>query len=242
MKKMLLAVLTVGVALASPVQAQANQPSTPNMPGGMGGMMNKPMGQWTMQDMMQMMRGMMNTGSMNNLSGVAYDRAFLQGMTEHHQEVIERSREFAGNAKDPRVKAWANTIVKTQQAELQTFAALLKELGAAGTSAAQGGMSANNSMGMMKDGSASGNAMGGMMGMGSMGGMSMNDASTATPHNADPQRAYVSYIVAHHAAALQMASEALGKSADARVLQLARNILVDQSRDILEMKAWLKRQ
>lgn len=259
MKKLLLAGLTAGMVLGGAVQAQMNQPSGSTMPGGagsmqmmpggMGGMMTKPMSEWTMQDMMrmmQMMHGMMGMGAMNNLTGAAYDKAFVQGMLEHHQEVTERSREFAQSAKDPRVKAWAARIIKAQQDELRTLKDLNAELGRAQGTAKPGGMSTpGNATGGMNNGMGMNSMMGtgGMSGMMGMGGMSMRDSNMpGKGTTADPEREYVKYVIAHHAAALHMASEALRKSEDARILQLARNILVDQSRDVLEMKAWLKRQ
>ncbi|WP_041231859.1 DUF305 domain-containing protein [Deinococcus peraridilitoris] len=58
----------------------------------------------------------------------------------------------------------------------------------------------------------------------------------------DPQRAYIERLIEYHANGLDMANLVVRKSNDARVLQIARNILVEQSREIIDMKAWLKRQ
>ncbi|WP_157449136.1 DUF305 domain-containing protein [Deinococcus peraridilitoris] len=105
----------------------------------MRGMMTKPMGAWTMQDMMQMMHGSgMHAGGLANVSGREFDPAVARQMIQHHRDVIAPSEQLAGSAQDPKVRAWAVGIVKSQRTEIQQLRELPEALDAS-TNAGQTG-------------------------------------------------------------------------------------------------------
>ena len=71
----------------------------------------------------------MATTSLEKLSGKAFDRAFLSMMIPHHQAALDMAKAVLPVSKDPQVKTWATSIIKSQQAEIGTMTALLKPLG-----------------------------------------------------------------------------------------------------------------
>lgn len=146
---------------------------------------------------------------LQKLSGKAFDRAFLSMMIPHHQAAVDMSRAVLPKASDVTVKTWANQIIAAQNREISQMNAWLKTLG--GTDTAM--------QGMMKQT---------MSGMGKM-------VSSAK----DPQRAFVQGMLPHHASAIEMASLALQKSSDARVLGLARDIVRAQATEMHDFRTWL---
>ena len=97
-------------------------PSTDSMSGGghdmtdMGGMM---------------MDGMMTEADMEKLessSGTAFDRLWMELMIQHHEGAVRMSEDELKDGKNPDVKALAQTIVTSQQAEISTMNSLLSKL------------------------------------------------------------------------------------------------------------------
>ena len=70
-----------------------------------------------------------STASLEKLSGKAFDRAFLSMMIPHHQAALDMARAVLPVSRDAQVRTWANSIIKSQQAEIGTMTALLKPLG-----------------------------------------------------------------------------------------------------------------
>jgi uncharacterized protein (DUF305 family) len=97
-------------------------PSTDSMSGGghdmtdMGGMM---------------MDGLMTEADMKKLessSGTAFDRLWMELMIQHHEGAVRMSEDELKDGKNPDVKALAQTIVTSQQAEISTMNSLLSKL------------------------------------------------------------------------------------------------------------------
>jgi uncharacterized protein (DUF305 family) len=97
-------------------------PSTDSMSGGghdmtdMGGMM---------------MDGMMTEADMKKLessSGTAFDRLWMELMIQHHEGAVRMSEDELKDGKNLDVKALAQTIVTSQQAEISTMNSLLSKL------------------------------------------------------------------------------------------------------------------
>ncbi|CAB4555062.1 unannotated protein [freshwater metagenome] len=97
-------------------------PSTDSMSGGghdmtdMGGMM---------------MDGMMTEADMEKLessSGTAFDRLWMELMIQHHEGAVRMSEDELKDGKNLDVKALAQTIVTSQQAEISTMNSLLSKL------------------------------------------------------------------------------------------------------------------
>jgi uncharacterized protein (DUF305 family) len=58
------------------------------------------------------------------LSGDAFDEAWLQMMIEHHQGAVAMAEQVAGTTLDPQVATLADAIIAGQQAEIATMQGL----------------------------------------------------------------------------------------------------------------------
>ena len=148
-------------------------------------------------------------GALSQLTGKAFDRAYLSMMVAHHQGAIDMSKAVQGRLKDARVKAWAAAVVREQNREINDMNAWLKTLG--GTDIKMQAVMASDMKGMV--------------------------APLKTARN--PDQAFVQGMLPHHASALDMANLALQKSSDARVLKLSRDIIKAQADEMYAFKRWL---
>jgi uncharacterized protein (DUF305 family) len=57
------------------------------------------------------------------------DVAFMSGMVPHHQGAVDMARIVLEHGKDPKTRALAETIIKTQEAEIAEMTAWLKAKG-----------------------------------------------------------------------------------------------------------------
>ncbi len=64
--------------------------------------------------------GMMNRDQMRQMMGASadFDRMFLQMMIPHHAGAISMAQQALAHAEHPEIKALAQSIVTTQQAEI----------------------------------------------------------------------------------------------------------------------------
>ncbi|UBV45309.1 DUF305 domain-containing protein (plasmid) [Deinococcus taeanensis] len=143
------------------------------------------------------------------LSGPAFDRAYLSMMVAHHQGAITMSKAVQGRLQDAQVKAWAAGVIRDQTRELNVMSAWLKGMGGLNT-AVHARMTSD---------------MNGMV------------APLKTARN--PDQAFVQGMLPHHASALDMATLALQKSRDARVLKLSRDVIKAQADEMYAFKQWL---
>jgi uncharacterized protein (DUF305 family) len=77
------------------------------------------------------MPGMMSDTDMKRLkaaSGAAFDKMFLDMMIDHHEGAVEMAKQQQQAGADPQVKALADTIVTTQNAEITQMKQLLSQL------------------------------------------------------------------------------------------------------------------
>lgn len=77
------------------------------------------------------MPGMMSDSAMQELAkakGSAFDRLWVQLMTEHHEGAVQMARTELTAGQNPQVKALATVIITAQTAEIATMAALAKRL------------------------------------------------------------------------------------------------------------------
>lgn len=146
------------------------------------------------------------------LSGRAFDRAYLSMMIGHHQGALEMSQAVVNRVKDAQVKKWAQAVIADQTKEINTMTAWLRSMG---------GVQANMRDAMAKD----------MQGM-------IAPLRTAR----DPDAAFVQGMLPHHASALDMATVALQKSNDDRVLKLSRDIIKAQADEMYAFKSWLAKR
>jgi uncharacterized protein (DUF305 family) len=148
-------------------------------------------------------------GGLDTLKGKAFDRAFLSMMIVHHQGALDMSRAVLGSVRDPQVKKWTAEIIRVQQKELGVMNTWLKTLG---------GVDRGAQTSMHTE---------------------MKSMMTALKANKDRDRALVEGMLPHHASAVDMASLALRKSSDARVLGLARDIIRTQADEMYAYRQWL---
>ena len=59
------------------------------------------------------------------LSGAEFDRAWLQGMIEHHRGAITMAEQIKDEGDNPDVLALADQVITTQQAEVDEMTSLL---------------------------------------------------------------------------------------------------------------------
>lgn len=77
------------------------------------------------------MGGMMTPEEMTQLgqaSGAAFDRMFLEMMSEHHRGAVEMAQVELDDGSDPEAMQLAQNIVDTQQAEITEMEELLQQL------------------------------------------------------------------------------------------------------------------
>ncbi len=149
------------------------------------------------------------TNDLAKLSGKAFDRAFLSMMIAHHQGAIDMSKAVLNNVKDAQVKTWTKAVTGAQQKEITNMTAWLGTLG---------GVDKSWQTGMAKE-------MDGML--------------ADLKANKDSDAGFVSGMLPHHSSAIEMATLALQKSSDARVLGLAREIIRTQADEMYLYKQWL---
>jgi len=77
---------------------------------------------------MHSVEGMMSSEDMDQLmqlSGAEFDRAWLQGMIEHHRGAITMAEQIKDEGDNPDVLALADQVITTQQAEVDEMMSLL---------------------------------------------------------------------------------------------------------------------
>lgn len=71
-------------------------------------------------EMLGMMDSMkMDMSKLSNSKGKAFDLAFVEMMTSHHNGAVTMAKEALTKAERPEIKALANTIIKAQEAEVK---------------------------------------------------------------------------------------------------------------------------
>jgi len=71
----------------------------------------------------------MGMSNLTQLSGKAFDRAFLSMMIPHHQAAIDMAKAVLPLSKDASVQKWAKAIIGAQQTEIAQMNTLLKGYG-----------------------------------------------------------------------------------------------------------------
>ncbi|CAM3175451.1 DUF305 domain-containing protein [Deinococcus saxicola] len=156
----------------------------------------------------------MNHGTAMNsgldaLKGKAFDRAFLSMMIVHHQGAVDMSKAVLNNVKDVQVKRWTADIIGVQQKEIGQMNTWLGTLGGVDKSV-QAGMNTE-----------------------------MKNMISVLKASKDSDRGLIEGMLPHHASAIDMASLALQKSSDTRVLGLARDIIRSQADEMYAYRQWL---
>ncbi|MFO7545855.1 MAG: DUF305 domain-containing protein [Trueperaceae bacterium] len=141
-----------------------------------------------------------------SLSGEAFDARFLSAMIAHHEGAIAAADAILVTTEDPFVREAAESILATQQAEIDQM----------------------NAWSQAWFGGASGGAAPATMGSGPM---DMGVPSAAQSPTT-PDAAFLADMIRHHQQAIDMAQLALERSGRSEILDLARDIIAAQSAEV----------
>jgi uncharacterized protein (DUF305 family) len=139
------------------------------------------------------------------------DRAFVAGMVPHHEAAIEMAELAQEQGESEFVSSLADDIVRTQSEEIATLQNIDAELTNADVEVGDLGLS-EAEMAIEHD---------------------MSELETAKPFD----RTFIDMMVPHHQGAIRMARVELEEGENADLMQLARQIIDAQSREINEMNA-----
>jgi len=146
-------------------------------------------------------------------NGKYSDERFIDAMVPHHQGAIAMAEVALQNAEHEEIKDLSRNIVSTQRTEIEELKSIKKE--EFGTSNVPMEMSQEQMRGM---------------------GMMMDPQRLA---NREPfDKAFIGAMIPHHQSAIAMAKVAYEKSENARIKELARNIVSAQKREIEQMQRW----
>ncbi len=148
-------------------------------------------------------------GDLETLSGPTFERAYLSMMIEHHRLALDMTRAALPRLKDPQVKKWAEQVLLAQGSEITEMTAQLRDFNL-------GSLDKGRQATMRA-------AMGGML-------EAMN-----TPN---PDEAWVTNMLAHHAMGVTMATLAILRADDDRVRQEAAGIARAQAQQMYEYRRW----
>jgi len=168
------------------------------------------------------------------------DVSFAQNMIPHHQQAIEMCDMLRGKQDiDPQVSALATQIKNAQGPEISTMQAWLEQWGVSST-AEPGGMPGHD----MSGGDMS--EMPHMSGMGDMGGGHgmMSDADMAAlekAQGAEASRLFLTQMIEHHKGAITMAQQEIDKGQFPDAVEMARNIVSSQQKEIATMQEMLEK-
>ncbi|EYT51768.1 DUF305 domain-containing protein [Leucobacter sp. USCH14] len=147
----------------------------------------------------------------------AADQMFVTMMIPHHEQAIEMADMLlAKDGIDERVVALAQQIKDAQGPEIKTMQAWLDNWGVSADDSSTGGM--DHGGGMMSEDS-----------------MTAFESATGT----EATRLFLEGMIEHHTGAIEMAQSALDGGKNPDVLELAQQVIDDQSAEITTMQELL---
>ncbi len=161
-------------------------------------------------------------------AGRTYDLRWLDSMTAHHTGALRMS-EFVFNIGSPGVGALAQAIWRDQAGEIRAMGQWRKAWYPEAPSypvALKAGGDPDTMAGLERMGSAQIEAL---------------RMSGTPPSRQSRVTWFLEGMIAHHGGALVMAHDALGKSTNPTIRQLARQIIQAQRREIIELRRMLRR-
>lgn len=162
-------------------------------------------------------------------AGATYDLRWLDAMLQHHTGALRMS-EFVFNIGSPGVGALANSIWREQASEIKAMGQWRKAWYPDAPEypvALKAGGDPNTMAGLERMNAAQIQAMQ-MMG--------------STPTKDNRVVWFLEGMITHHGGALQMAHDALDKTSNSTVRRLAREIIVAQRAEIIELRRMLGRE
>jgi uncharacterized protein (DUF305 family) len=149
-----------------------------------------------------------SSGMAIETNGQPYDQAFIDNMVPHHEGAVKMARIELAKGRRPDVKKLAARVVSAQNSEIERMKEWRNEWFGDGSTPAEMPMN--------------------------MAGMDVEAVRDAN----DVDRAFVEMMIPHHESAIAMAIDAKTKGTHAEIRDLAAAIVIDQQREIVQMKAW----
>jgi uncharacterized protein (DUF305 family) len=148
------------------------------------------------------------------------DSHFIEQMIPHHEDAITMANLALTQAEHAEIKTLANNIIKAQSEEIDQMKLWYKSW--FGNEVPNLNLSMGYGMGMMMHG--------GMMGF---------ETDVKTLENAKPfDKEFIEQMIVHHQMAVMMGQMLLRGTARPEMKRLAENIIVAQTEEINQMRAW----
>lgn len=146
------------------------------------------------------------------------DVTFLSQMIPHHEQAVEMAELASTRAERPEVTELADTIISTQNAEIEQMRSLLQAWGEPEPESGGGHGGGHDQMpGMMTP-------------------EQMEQMQAAS--GAEFDQMFIEHMIAHHEGAIEMADTVLTEGASPEVKQLAEDIRTAQQQEIDQMRTW----
>jgi uncharacterized protein (DUF305 family) len=210
LKKTWLLALLLAVALILAACGGAGGGQQGSGSGGMAGMDHSQMGHGSMG---MGSKGMARQMVMEN--GKYSDRRFIDAMVPHHQGAIAMAEIALKNAQHEEIIQLSRKIISSQQAEIEELKSIKQEEFGTSNVPMELNQEQMRSMGMM-----------------------MDPQQLANKEPCD--KAFIDAMIPHHRSATEMAEVASEKSENARIKELAGDVINAQKREIEQMKQWRK--
>jgi len=160
----------------------------------------------------------------SSAGSAAFDDAdveFLQGMVPHHSQAVAMAELVPDRTDRPELNELAETIISTQNEEIEQMNTLLSD---AGAEPVEGGMDHG------------GMTEGGMTMSGMMDDQQMQDLESA--EGQDFELMFLDMMTAHHQGAIEAAEQVLDAGENPEVADLAEQIIQAQQAEIEQMATW----
>ena len=160
----------------------------------------------------------------SSAGSAAFDDAdveFLQGMVPHHSQAVAMAELVPDRTDRPELNELAETIISTQNEEIEQMNTLLSD---AGAEPVEGGMDHG------------GMTEGGMTMSGMMDDQQMQDLESA--EGQDFELMFLDMMTAHHQGAIEAAEQVLDGGENPEVADLAEQIIQAQQAEIEQMATW----
>jgi uncharacterized protein (DUF305 family) len=158
-------------------------------------------------------KGMARQMVMEN--GKYSDRRFIDAMVPHHQGAIAMAEIALKNAQHEEIIQLSRKIISSQQAEIEELKSIKQEEFGTSNVPMELNQEQMRSMGMMMD---------------------PQQLANKEPFD----KAFIDAMIPHHRSATEMAEVASEKSENARIKELAGDVINAQKREIEQMKQWRK--
>jgi uncharacterized protein (DUF305 family) len=164
--------------------------------------------------------GTESNAALAQLSGKAYNIAWMSQMLEHHKGALVMSQDCVKYCRQAEVKKAAQTIINDQSKEIKQLEGWLKSWYSVKPDARQMALMRSDMKPMMDATKA---------GMTPMAGMKMQ-----------PDQSFLEGMIVHHEHAVMMGKDALKRASRKELQTFAQGVVTAQSAEIKQFKAWLK--